>query len=64
VVYGILCKDEKGFYIKMYKTHWEGGYGIRISKTEFFDEHDRLQNGDIVHLYVGECVVRLFSLET
>ncbi len=63
VVYDILCKDEKGFYIKMYKTYW-GKEGTIFSKTEFFDEHYRLQNGDIMRLHAGERIVTLSPLET
>jgi len=63
VLWGVLCKDERGFYIKMYKTYW-GKEGTVFNKTEFFDEPYRSQNGDIIRLYAGERVVRLSTLET
>ncbi len=61
---GILCKDENGFYIKMFKTHWKKGYGLVFDKSQLLDEPYRLRNYDIIHLYTGERMVRFSDLET
>lgn len=58
-LFGILSKDEQGFYLKLFRITWEEGYGTRVHKQQFLDEPYRLQNGDIIHLYAGERIVRL-----
>lgn len=56
--FGILCEDEKGFYVKQFVTWWEEDFGRVIDKKHFYDQVCRIQERDLVSFSRGNYLVR------
>lgn len=62
--FGVLLKDDFGFYIRMYKTY-KNGEGTRVFDRYSFDDDKfiRLKNGDLISFSTGTYTILDFNLE-